>query len=162
VTRILILVLCGLILVASGIAIGRYVAPSTHVASPTSRNSTSSSIQPATVPGVLDCGHTPAQRRPTTITLACADGGTGANHLAWTSWGTTVSTGGGDFFQNDCTPDCADGVILEYPADFTLSVVAQTPAGPVFTVLTATFTGTLPSGDSSTEESWTLEPYGSP
>jgi hypothetical protein len=113
------------------------------------------------LPGVLTCGHLPAQIRPRTIVVACGDGNAGAKSLSWTSWSPDAATGVGDYYQNDCTPDCAQGVFIDYPAVFTLSVLGQGPSGPLFTVLTAKFTNSSPSGEGSTE-SWSLASYGSP
>ncbi len=47
--------------------------------------------------------------RPKAYILACADGGIGIRNLVWHGWGEAVAYGDGEYFWNDCTPDCAGG-----------------------------------------------------
>jgi hypothetical protein len=62
----------------------------------------------------LNCLHK-AQVKPGTITLACADDGVGLTHLHWTSWTPELASAYGTAWQNDCTPNCAQGHIRYYP-----------------------------------------------
>ncbi|HTZ91312.1 MAG TPA: hypothetical protein VMB74_02850 [Streptosporangiaceae bacterium] len=55
------------------------------------------------------------QVKPGTITLACADGGIGLSHLHWTSWTPELASAYGTEWENDCTPNCADGHFHYYP-----------------------------------------------
>jgi hypothetical protein len=102
-------------------------------------------------PGVLaDCTDPPPfklQREPTSIVVACADGGLGAKDLTWSAWTATGARGNGTVYENDCTPDCADGVFKDYPASITLSAVRSTSVGAAFTVLKATYDGAGPNGN---------------
>ncbi len=98
---------------------------------------------------VADCQTTAVE--PATITVSCGDGGVVATQLQWSSWGSTSADGTGVIQENDCEPTCAQGITGSYPADIRLSgVVTPTAAGsdePVFSVITATYTGTAPAGD---------------
>jgi hypothetical protein len=65
---------------------------------------------------VLNCmDHDKAQVRPGTIVLACADNGLGLTHLHWTSWTPEVASAYGTEWENDCTPNCAEGHFHYYP-----------------------------------------------
>jgi hypothetical protein len=90
-----------------------------------------------------DCSGPPQtrtpQRDPTAIIVTCADDGWSFENLTWTSWTATSATAVGTMRVNLCTPDCAAGKIASYPADVTLSRVADTAAGRVFTQATASF-----------------------
>lgn len=47
--------------------------------------------------------------RPNSFIIACADGGSGVEHLVWRSWGGPVVQGSGFAFANDCEPSCVAG-----------------------------------------------------
>lgn len=54
-----------------------------------------------------DCQH--VAQRPHVIVFACGDGNFYAKHLHWNAWHRKKAFGRGDFYYNDCDPDCADG-----------------------------------------------------
>ena len=83
---------------------------------------------------------------PPSIVVACADNGMGAEDLSWTSWTATTASATGEFWENDCTPYCAEGTIKLYPASIALSGVQSSGDGPAFTVMTATYSGAEPNG----------------
>jgi hypothetical protein len=56
-----------------------------------------------------------AQTRPASFVLACADAGDVLTGLRWASW-AQQAFGTGTEKINDCTPDCADGTFIGYPA----------------------------------------------
>ena len=125
--------------------------------SPTSSTSTTSAPVTSAAagglpsgPGVLaDCTNPPPQTlevEPSTITLACADDGIGAQDLTWTTWTSTGASGSGTVWENDCTPDCASGTFHDFPATIALSDVRSSPDGPAFSVLTAIYSGAEPNG----------------
>jgi hypothetical protein len=87
------------------------------------------------------------QIEPSSIIVACADAGIGARGLTRSTWTSSGASGSGDVWQNDCTPNCANGVVKDYPASITLSDVQPTSDGPAFTVLTATYSGAEPNGN---------------
>ena len=51
----------------------------------------------------------PEQQKPELIYFACADGNTGIGKIEWTKWEASGATGVGEYFANDCDPDCANG-----------------------------------------------------
>ena len=51
----------------------------------------------------------PEQQKPELIYFACADGNNGIGKIEWSSWEATGATGVGEYFANDCDPDCANG-----------------------------------------------------
>ena len=51
----------------------------------------------------------PKQQKPELIYFACADGNTGIGKIEWSTWEATGARGVGEYFANDCEPDCASG-----------------------------------------------------
>ena len=51
----------------------------------------------------------PKQQRPELIYFACADGNTGVGKIEWSTWEATGARGVGEYFANNCEPDCASG-----------------------------------------------------
>ena len=51
----------------------------------------------------------PKQQKPELIYFACGDGNTGVGKIKWDIWEATGASGTGEYFANDCDPDCADG-----------------------------------------------------
>ena len=91
---------------------------------------------------VLDCGFKPVVA-PSTFIITCADAGMGVQHLHWTSWTSKLASGYGTFWENDCTPDCADGHVHYYPSLEVLwgnATVKGHPADRRYTKLTVIFT----------------------
>lgn len=92
---------------------------------------------------VLNCSFKPVVA-PSTFIIACADAGMGVQHLHWTSWTPKLASGYGTFWENDCTPDCADGHFHYYPSLEVLwgsATVKGHPADRRYTKLTVIFTG---------------------
>lgn len=92
---------------------------------------------------VLSCSFKPVVK-PSTVTIACADAGTGVQDLHWTSWTSKLASGHGTFWQNDCTPNCAAGHFHYYPSLEVLwgsATVKGHPADRRYTRLTVIFTG---------------------
>ena len=82
---------------------------------------------------INDCGAGFTQK-PESITLACADGNLGVQHISWLMWEGEKALGRGTFIYNDCEPDCADGKTHLVPVQFSLSSVAKDSSGKsVFT-----------------------------
>jgi hypothetical protein len=122
-------------------------------ASPASSPSPSAAVAPAAV--IYTCESQPFTE-PSGYTLACADGNGGLSGMSWPSWTADGATGTGEYYQNDCTPDCADGTFVDYPATVTLSnPIASPDGGEYFTQMTVVSTG-LPGGSNT----WTLGPDG--
>jgi hypothetical protein len=92
---------------------------------------------------VLDCSFKPVVA-PSTLIITCADAGIGVQHLHWTSWTPKLAGGYGTFWEDDCTPDCADGHFHYYPSLEVLwgnAAVKGHPADRRYTKLTVIFTG---------------------
>ena len=51
----------------------------------------------------------PKQQKPELIYFACADGNNGIGKIEWSTWEATGARGVGEYFANDCDPDCANG-----------------------------------------------------
>jgi hypothetical protein len=92
---------------------------------------------------VLDCSFKPVVE-PSTFTIACADAGIGVRDLHWTSWTPKLASGHGTFWENDCTPNCAEGHFHYYPSLGVLWGSARVKGHPAerrYTRLTVIFTG---------------------
>lgn len=61
---------------------------------------------------------------PATYLLACADGGVFLDALHWSAWNSPTATASGSLWENDCTPNCADGHYHSYPASVTVSALS--------------------------------------
>jgi hypothetical protein len=113
---------------------------------------------------VIDCGKSLStlEVRPTSLLLACGDGTAGLQTVTWSDWGTAVTatgsmgsaTGTGEFWLNDCTPNCAQGHHLTYPARVTLSVVYVSSEGDYFGQLSLQWQGGQPPA--GTKSTYTL------
>lgn len=60
------------------------------------------------------------ERKPSQLTLACADGGIHASGLRWRGWGHYYAYASGSLAMNDCKPYCAAGHFQPY----TVNVIA--------------------------------------
>jgi len=111
----------GLVVVMLGGALLSGIAGITGAGSEQSNNSNQSSDfvvpkgDPISIDGVLSedvytfvC-EIPEQQKPELIYFACADGNTGIGKIEWTKWEASGATGVGEYFANDCDPDCANG-----------------------------------------------------
>lgn len=58
---------------------------------------------------------------PAMYVLACADGGRFLDGLHWSAWNAPTSTASGTLLANNCTPNCADGSFVSYPATVSVS-----------------------------------------
>jgi hypothetical protein len=56
------------------------------------------------------------QTRPLSFVLTCADANDALSGLHWVSWASSQAFGTGTEVVNTCTPDCADGKLVSYPA----------------------------------------------
>ena len=62
--------------------------------------------------------------------LTCADANDALTALHWASWATGQAFGTGTEKVNTCTPDCADGKFVSYPALITLWRPEPLPGHP--------------------------------
>ena len=97
-----------------------------------------------------------ASSRPTTLTLTCGDGNTALSKLRWQSFGGASASAKGTFETNTCTPNCAAGKVVRYPAAVTASDPRSCKAGlRVYDKLTLRFTGRQPKSAGRLKR-WTL------
>jgi hypothetical protein len=99
--------LCGI--AAIGVTVG--LASTAGAASGQAHLSSST----ASVPVVVSCAMH-AQTRPGTYILACGDGNGYVNKLQWASWGSSAAFAAGSYVINTCTPSCAAGHYVSFPA----------------------------------------------
>ena len=70
------------------------------------------------------------QNRPSSLVLTCADANDALTALHWVSWANNQAFGTGTEKVNTCTPDCADGKLVSYPALITLWRPEPLPGHP--------------------------------
>ena len=78
---------------------------------------------------VVDCSGQ-RQTRPSSIIVTCADANDALTALHWVSWAASQAFGTGTEKVNTCTPDCADGTFVSYPALITLWRPEPLPGHP--------------------------------
>lgn len=96
-------------------------------------------------PVVINCLNQPVVR-PVTLSLACADDGTGLQGMHWTTWAPQLASGYGTEWERDCTPNCAEGHIHYYPTLPVLwgSAVKGHPGEERYTEVTLVYPGARP------------------
>ena len=67
------------------------------------------------MPVVVNCAMK-GQTRPGTYILACGDGNGYVSKLQWASWGSSAAFATGSYVFNICTPSCAAGHYVSFPA----------------------------------------------
>jgi hypothetical protein len=113
-------------------------ATARHVSAPTPSPSPAY-ITPAVV---LYACEGQAVTEPAAYIIACGDGNAGLSDLTWSSWTDGGAQATGQYYQNDCTPDCADGTFRYVPATVTLSDPLTSPDdGKYFSSLVISETG---------------------
>ena len=97
-------------------------------------------------PAVEVCGRGPALVRPSSAILTCADDGTIAEHLHWSSWTATRAMATGIITWRACSANCADSKNWDSTmADVTLTHPVHEPGkGILFTRLDLHVTGHTP------------------
>jgi hypothetical protein len=88
-----------------------------------------------------------AQVKPANFVLTCADAGSVLGHLAWTRWNAQQAVAAGVHELNNCTPNCAAGKFITYPAVVTLWRSEPVPGHQgerYFTRITVRYTGPRP------------------
>lgn len=86
--------------------------------------------------------------QPAVITLMCGDGNSGVEEMAWTRWGASTATGQGEFFADQCIPNCAQGKRVTFPVRVTLSGVKTSSHGAYFSELKVAWEGRKPPNSS--------------
>jgi hypothetical protein len=115
------------IVLALGFLAGCASANSGAATPASARAAAPASAQRSTV--VVDCSGQ-RQTRPSSIILTCADANDALTALHWASWAASQAFGTGTEKVNTCTPDCADGKFVSYPALITLWRPEPLPGHP--------------------------------
>jgi len=133
-------------------AAGNGVVVATNTKKPAAKTTTSATTSTATqaLPLVLDCpndsSHQPSIK-PTGLELTCADAGTNAENLAWSTWTQTAAAATGDVKAHICQPDCASSTTYKtFSASFALSGLKTVSDKTYFQTLTVTYSGANPDG----------------
>ena len=71
-----------------------------------------------------DCEY-PHSYQPDMVFFACADGNTGIRAIHWSTWTPQSAQGTGQYFENNCTPDCAEGKFSFTPVALWLDTPIQ-------------------------------------
>ena len=115
------------IMLALGFLAGCASATSGAATPASARAAASAAAQRNTV--VVDCSGQ-RQTRPSSFILTCADANDALTVLHWVSWAASQAFGTGTETVNTCTPDCADGKLVSYPALITLWRPESLPGHP--------------------------------
>jgi hypothetical protein len=138
--RVVVAIFAGIIAAGGG---GAALASSGTPAATHTPASTQAATAKAFKRVVLDCSLKPVVA-PSTIIITCADAGIGVRDLRWASWTPKLASGYGTFWENDCTPNCAEGHFHYYPSLEVLwgsATVKGHPSDRRYTELTVIFTG---------------------
>jgi hypothetical protein len=131
------------VLAAIVIAVG-FLAGCASATSGTATPAPAAGAQRSTV--ILDCSGQ-RQTRPSSFVLTCADANDALTVLHWVSWADGQAFGTGTEKVNACTPDCADGKLVSYPALITLWRPEPLPGHPgvrYFTRITRIYPASRP------------------
>lgn len=66
-------------------------------------------IADGTSPVVSNCVSNQNEVQPSSLLLACGDGGLSVRDIAWSSWGPDTAEGDGTEYRRVCEPSCAAG-----------------------------------------------------
>jgi hypothetical protein len=144
-TNITLLIIALLAMVGTGAGIGLAATASASTHTSTRASATASVAKPLKYV-LFDCRSGP-EVKPSSYIEACADGGLGLEDLHWTSWTAELASSYGTMYENDCTPNCAEGHFLHYPALVVLWGSATVKGHPIerrYHWLTLIFTGKRP------------------
>lgn len=92
----------------------------------------------AEVTYIAECDRDTRVRRPTDVILTCADGSEFLEGLTWQGWGGDRATAQGHFVTNDCTPTCAQGKPVSYPAKVVADQLIEGESAATYRRLTVT------------------------
>lgn len=132
-------------------------AASSQAPSSSAGGSSAGGSSGASGPLVYDCTNPSAKpgTRPSAVTLSCGDGSDGLQNLTWSAWGAATATGTGQFYENTCTPSCAQGKDQDYQVNVTLSKVKVASGQSYFTQASIQWISSKP--DNGTQTVYGLE-----
>lgn len=96
--------------------------------------------------------------RPTEVTPNCADFGIAIADIKWEVWRASGAVGTGVYFVNDCTPNCAEGKVLQSPISINLDGLFTDGQRFFLRYLTFAGRGKLPEAKKITG-TWDLAEY---
>ena len=131
-------------LAAIALALGFLAGCASANSGAATRASARAAAQRSTV--VVDCSGQ-RQTSPSSFILTCADANDALTALHWVGWAASQAFGTGTETVNTCTPDCADGKLVSYPALITLWRPEPLPGHPgvlYFTRITRIYPGSRP------------------
>lgn len=146
------------LLTAGGLALGLACSAS---ATPTRPAARVSGVTRPAQKVVFDCPAQPAQARPRTLILTCADENSYLSQLSWTGWTSRLASASGTLEVNDCVPYCAVGHFHSYPALVVLwgdAAVKNHPGEHRYTMMTQVLTGPRPRYHDYQTRSWMTAP----
>jgi hypothetical protein len=148
-----VLTLAAAVLAITGLPLsGSAQAATARLAAPAAQRSTALTV-------VFDCPGQHAMVRPTSFVLACADGNSAFEKLAWSTWAPGLASAKGTLVQNDCTPYCAAGHFHRYPALVVLWGSKAVGSGEhAYAKLTLILTGARPGYYDSVHHKWVYAP----
>lgn len=73
--------------------------------------------------------------KPSSFIISCADANSYLQRIHWTSWTARTAGATATYTENNCTPYCAAGKFINYPATVTLSAPRSAKGREFFTNL---------------------------
>ena len=96
---------------------------------------------------VFDC--TTASFKPTTVIVACGDGGVVLRELRYSSWTMERAVGTATALVKLCEPDCATGKTRRYPVSVVYDKPVRSGDHQVLSRVVLTYSAETPYGDRS-------------
>ncbi|MFF5794314.1 hypothetical protein ACFY5D_19890 [Paeniglutamicibacter sp. NPDC012692] len=100
---------------------------------------------------LLDCSLN-AVSQPSTYSLLCGNGTYALDDLRWESWGSEEARATGTYFEKECVPNCAQGMLQGYPVRVEADEARHAGTAVIYERLTVRFEGARPqwleNGDS--------------
>ncbi|MGL3805171.1 hypothetical protein ACSYDW_03665 [Paeniglutamicibacter sp. R2-26] len=92
---------------------------------------------------LLDCSLN-AVSQPSTYSLLCGNGTYALDDLRWESWGSEGARATGTYFEKECDPNCAQGMLKGYPVRVEADEARNAGTAVVYGRLTVRFEGARP------------------
>ncbi|MEV5000455.1 hypothetical protein [Nocardioides sp. LML1-1-1.1] len=140
-----IALLGGALLLVGGLAACGVEDTTPVAAHPQVETSADAAAARAGVTFLLDCVDEPVSK-PTSFTVACADGNQSLTDLEWSNWGADEAIATGTVVANNCDPSCAEGTDVKARVRVTASDLVDGEASATYGKLTIKVTGDLPEG----------------
>lgn len=92
---------------------------------------------------IIECGRNAASE-PETFSVLCGSGTYVLKNLHWQSWGSEEADAVGTYFEKDCVPNCAQGMLQGYPVRVQADGIQQSGTVSRYKRLTLNFAGVAP------------------